>query len=62
MPYLKTHPIWMRFSEAADGQSEKRAIFHLFQKPEKIDFHKLHNLIDLSNTERSGALIETTDM
>src|SRR6185312_6278021 len=28
----KTHPVWFRFSEAANGQIEKRAIFTFFQK------------------------------
>ena len=52
----------MRFSEAAERQSQKRAIFHLFQKSEKIDFYKLHNLIDLSNAERSWDPIEAIDI
>ena len=57
MLLLKTHPIWVRFSEAAEPQSQKRAIFNFFQKTEKIDFYKLQKLIDLSNPERSGAPI-----
>ena len=49
----KTHPVWFRFSEAANGQIEKRAIFTFFQKVKKIDFYKSQKLIDLSNAERS---------
>ena len=43
----------VRFSEAANGQIEKRAIFMFFQKVKKIDFYKSQKLIDLSNAERS---------
>ena len=38
MLLLKTHPIWVRFSEAAERQSQKRAIFHFFQKNGKNRF------------------------
>ena len=62
MLLLKTYPIWVRFSEATERQSQKRAILHFFQKTEKIDFYKLQKLIDLSNAERSGAPIETIDI
>jgi len=51
----KTHPVWFRFSEAANGQIEKRAIFTFFQKVKKIDFYKSQKLIDLSNAEISWA-------
>jgi hypothetical protein len=32
MLLLKTNPIWVKFSEATERQSQKRAIFHLKKK------------------------------
>src|SRR6185312_5436359 len=48
----KTHPVWFRFSEAANGQIEKRAILTFFQKVKKSIYNS-QKLIDLSNAERS---------
>jgi hypothetical protein len=41
MPLLKTYPSWVRFSEDAERQSPKKAIFTCLEKNEKINFYKL---------------------